>query len=595
MFGIPLDILAVYGLILVAVFLFISKRISFDITSLILMAVLVVSGILTPSEGLSGFSNPATVTIACMFILSEGLRRTGALNIVGDYFMRLGTVNYLLALLVIMAGIGIISAFINNTAAVAIFIPVIISLSKDLKVSPSKLLMPLSFAAMFGGVCTLIGTSTNLLVNSIAEENGIQPFGMFDFSPVGIFFFIAGFLYLFTIGIKIIPERRSHENLTDSFEMQDYLTDVILNEGSKFTGTPLQDTGLVHDLDLDIIEVFDKDNKSKIDRETLVLEANDVLRIRGGVKEINKLLNREDVTIKLNETWQDKDFELGNAQLIETVIAPESSFDGKELSEIAFYQDYEAVLLAVRQEGRVQQENFNKIRLQSGTSLLLYCKKERVQDIKEASEFVLASTIEIPDFKNEKIPVALGIIAGVVALAAFNIIPIVASAICGVILMILSGCISNEEAYRSINWKVIFLLGGILPLGVAMQKTGAAQLMADTVITSLESFGPRAILSAFFFLSMMLTNIISNQATAALLAPIAIETASQVGVNAEPLLLAVTYAASLSFMSPIGYQTNTMIFGPGQYTFADFLKVGTPLNIIFWLIGTFLIPIFWPL
>ncbi|MAL16448.1 MAG: SLC13 family permease [Balneola sp.] len=593
MLGISFEIWFVYSLIVLAVFLFINKRISFDITSLILLAILVVSGILTPKEGLSGFSNPATVTIACMFILSEGLRRTGALNIVGDWFFKLSKLNYKAAIFIIMLVIGVISAFINNTAAVAIFIPVIISLSKDMGKSASKLLMPMSFAAMFGGVCTLIGTSTNLLVDSIAKENGLAGFSMFEFTPVGLIFFAAGFVYLFTMGIKLIPERRKDEELTDSFEMQQYLTDVILNQKSPFVDTPLKNTKLIQDLDLDIVEVYDKDGKSKTDRETIQLEADDVLRIRGGVKEINKLLNREDVIIKPSEHWKDKDFELGNAQLVEAVIAPESSYDGIPLQDIEFYELFEAQVLAIRQHGTVQQDKLSEIRLQSGTSVLLYAKKERINDIKIAEEFVLATEIDLPDHEESKIPLAVGIILGVVGSAAFGLLPIVASAICGVILMILTGCLSNEQAYQSINWKVIFLLGGVLPLGVAMQKTGAADLMASTVISSLEVYGPTAVLSAFFFLSMMLTNLISNQATAALLAPIAIEAASSIGVNAEPMLVAVTMAASLSFMSPIGYQTNTMIFGPGQYRFMDFVKVGTPLNLLFWIIGSFAIPIFW--
>lgn len=594
MFGIAPDILFVYGLILVAVVLFINKRISFDITSLILLAILIVSGILTPKEGLSGFSNPATVTIACMFILSEGLRRTGALDIVGDYFFKLSKLNYRLAIFIIMMVVGVISAFINNTAAVAIFIPVIISLSKDIGESASKLLMPMSFAAMFGGVCTLIGTSTNLLVDSIATDNGLAGFGMFDFAPVGIIFFVAGFIYLFTVGIKLIPERRKDESLTDTFDMQSYLTDVVLQPNSPFVDTPLKNTELIQDLDLDIVEVFDKDGNSKPDRNTINLEKKDVLRIRGSVKELNKLLNREDVLIKPNKNWEDKDFEIGNAQLVEAVIAPESSFEGKKLKEVNLYQHYEALVLAIRQKGKIQQDHLQDIRLQSGTSLLLYAKKERVNDIKTAEEFVLATEIDVPDFKESKVPVAIAIIAGVVAFAAFGILPIVATAICGVILMVLTGCLTNEEAYQSINWKVIFLLGGVLPLGVAMQKTGAAQLIVDGVITQFQTFGPTAVLSAFFFLSMMLTNLISNQATAALLAPIAIEASSTINVNADPLLVAVTMAASLSFMSPIGYQTNTMIFGPGQYKFMDFVKVGTPLNILFWIIGTFAIPYFWP-
>lgn len=490
--------------------------------------------------------------------------------------------------------VGVISAFINNTAAVAIFIPVIISLSKDIGESASKLLMPMSFAAMFGGVCTLIGTSTNLLVDSIATDNDLAGFGMFDFAPVGMIFFVVGFIYLFTIGIKLIPERRKDESLTDTFEMQSYLTDVVLQPNSPFVGTPLKNTELIQDLDLDIVEVFDEDGNSKPDRRTINLEKKDVLRIRGSVKELNKLLNREDVLIKPNKNWDDKDFEIGNGQLVEAVIAPESSFEGKKLKKVDLYQHYGAQVLAIRQKGKIQQDQLQDIRLQSGTSLLLYAKKERVNEIKTAEEFVLATEIEVPNFKKSKIPVAIAIITGVVAFAAFGILPIVASAICGVILMVLTGCLSNEEAYQSINWKVIFLLGGVLPLGVAMQKTGAAQLIVDIVVTQFESLGPTAVLSAFFFLSMMLTNLISNQATAALLAPIAIEASSSINVSADPLLVAVTMAASLSFMSPIGYQTNTMIFGPGQYKFIDFVKVGTPLNILFWIIGTFAIPYFWP-
>lgn len=594
MLDIAFEIWFVYGLILMAIVLFVNKRISFDITSLILLAILMISGILTPKEGLSGFSNPATVTIACMFILSEGLRQTGALDIVGDYFLKLSKLNYQLSILIIMLGIGVISAFINNTAAVAIFIPVIISLSKDLGKSASKLLMPMSFAAMFGGVCTLIGTSTNLLVDSIAKENGLAGFGMFEFAPVGIIFFVAGFIYIFTIGIKLIPERRKDESLTDTFEMQSYLTDVVLQPNSAFVETPLKNTELIQNLDLDIVEVFDSDGNSKPDRFTIKLEANDVLRIRGSVKELNKLLNRGDVLIKPTKSFEDKDFELGNAQLIEAVVAPESSIEGKKLDQIDLFHQYEAILLAIRQKGKVQQENLTDIQIQSGTSLLLYAKRERVNDIKIAEEFVLASEVELPEHKTSKIPIALSIIAAVVGLAAFGILPIVTTAIGGVILMIMSGCLSNEEAYQAINWKVIFLLGGVLPLGVAMQKTGAAELLVSGLITQLESLGPTAVLSAFFFLSMMLTNLISNNATAVLLAPVAIEAAKSIDVSPVPMLVAVTLAASLSFMTPIGYQTNTMIFGPGQYTFKDFLKVGTPLNILFWIIGTFTIPYFWP-
>lgn len=459
MFGISSDILLVYLLIGGAIFLFINKRVPFDVASLIIMACLLITGILTPAEGLSGFSNQATITIACMFILSEGLTQTGALNLVGNLFLRLKRYPFKVAILIIMLIIGLISAFINNTAAVAIFIPVIISLSKELEESASRLLMPLSFAAMFGGVCTLIGTSTNLLVDSIATDNGLEPFTMFEFAPMGLIFFAAGFLYLFTVGINMIPRRRAQESLTDNFAMGEYLTDVVLDEASEFVDTPLNDSSLLQDLDLQVVEVYNEAGTHKTERDTVVLQASDILRIRGSVDELNKLLFREDVHILLTERWSDSDFEVGNAKLIEVVVAPESSYVGKELGSIQLYEDYEAVLLAVRQGGSLQQEAFDHLRLQGGTSLLLFAKKERVRDIKAAGEFILATEKDVTPTRENRILVAVGILMGVVGLAVFDLLPIVVSAMCGVILMVLTGCLSNEQAWRAINWKVIFFAG----------------------------------------------------------------------------------------------------------------------------------------
>lgn len=463
MFGLDWDILFVYFLIGFAVFLFINKRVSFDIASLIIMACLILSGVLTPGEGLSGFSNQATITIACMFILSEGLTQTGALNQVGDFFLRLNRYSFKVAILIIMLIIGVISAFINNTAAVAIFIPVMISLSDKLGKSASKLLMPLSFAAMFGGVCTLIGTSTNLLVNSIATDNGLEAFTMFEFAPMGLIFFAVGFIYLFSFGINLIPDRREKRNLTDNFAMDEFLTDVVLKEESSYVNTPLQDSTILDDLDLEIVAVYNQEGTYKMDRNTITLRANDILRIRGSLEELNQLLYREDVQILPDHDWEDSDFEIANAQLLEVVVAPESSFVGKKLKQINLYADYEAILMAIRQGGALQQEDFDEVRLRGGTSLLFYAKKERVADIKAAGEFILATEKDITPTRNQLIPVAIGIILGVVGLAAFGILPIVSSAICGVLLMVLSGCLSNEQAWQAVNWKVIFLLAGMLP------------------------------------------------------------------------------------------------------------------------------------
>lgn len=588
------DILIIFGLLVAAVFLFSYEQIPFDITALILLSVLLISGILTPEEGLSGFSNTATITIAAMFILSEGIRKTGALNDVSDYFSRLAKERPKIGVIIIMAVIGVISGFINNTAAVAIFIPVMITLSQDMEMGASKLLMPLSFASMFGGVCTLIGTSTNILVSSIAQEEGLEAFTMFEFAPMGILFFIAGFIYMFTVGSRLIPDRRGKGELTQDYQMQEYLTDVIIEPDSEWIGRPTNEAPILNDLDLDLLRVFKSSGGSDYKQTTSRLESGDVLRIRGSVSEIDKLIGREDVSLKPTKHWYDVDLRQGSDALVEAILAPNSSLAQKTIGEIDFLERFGAVVLAIRHHGELQQEDLSDIKLEGGDSLLLSISRDRIREVQDDSSFVVASEVGVERYRSDKMPIAFGILAMVVGLAAFGILPIVVTAVLGVILMNLTGCLSTEEAYNAVNWKVIVLLGGIIPFGIAMQKTGAAELLSQTLIGFLGGFGPTAIVSGFFFLSMMLTNLISNQATAVLLAPIAIDTASSMGMSVEPLLMAVTFAASLSFMTPVGYQTNTMVYGAGQYKFTDFTKVGTPLNIIFWILGTIFIPIFWP-
>jgi di/tricarboxylate transporter len=551
--------------------------------------------VLTVEEGLSGFSNQATITIGAMFVLSEGIRRTGALNSIGDFFTELGRQNYWMALMVMMVVIGVISAFINNTVAVAIFIPIVVGIAADLKVSASKLLMPLSFASMFGGVSTLIGTSTNILVSSIAQDHGEAAIGMFELTPLGVIFMIAGFAYLFLIGIKITPARRTEQELTSSFEMNEFLTDVVIESGFDQIGEKLCDTSLIQEHQLDVAQLFRRDGSVENDTINAEVRIGDVLRVYGNVTNIRKLLRREDVSLKPRKDWYDVDLEHGESALVEAVIAPNSGLEGQKIGNIDFYQRFGAIVLAIRHHGELQQESLGDVRMAGGDAVLLSLDHERIMDLRREQSFVVVSELTTETFRESKMPLAIGILVGVVGTAAFNILPIVVSAVVGAILLMMSGCLTNEEAYQAINWEVIFLLAGVLPLGVAMDKTGAAMMMADSVLAILGELGPTAVLSGFFFLAMILTNLISNQATAALLAPIAIQAAQSLDVSARPFLLAVTFAASLSFITPVGYQTNTLVYGPGQYKFTDFTKVGTPLNLLFWAMGTLLIPVFWPL
>lgn len=588
------EIVFVFILLIVAIFLFVTDYVTFDVAAIIIMASLMLSGILSPREGLSGFSNPATVTVAAMFILSEGVRRTGILSNAGDFFSNKMQSNFKVWFFALLLFIAVISAFINNTAAVAIFIPVIMGIASKVGVSPSKMLMPLSFAGMLGGVTTLIGTSTNILVSSIAVERGLDAIAMFDLTPMGLIFVVAGFLFLFTFGMKMMPERRKETELTEHYDMQSYLTDISISPDSDLIGRVLNQEKLTEELDIDVIRVFKEGSDSSAQRNEVKIESGDYLRIRGNPEEIGKLLDREDLSIMPSKDWADRDLEHGQDVIIEAIISPESALEQTTLGNYSFFKKHGAVPLAVRQRGDLKHDNVKDIKLSGGDSILLSMSKDRVNELENDPSFLIASKYETTIHRNEKTPVALAILAGVVLAAAVGLTPIVISAVVGVVLMVLTGCLRTEEAYKAVNWKVIMLLAGVLPLGTAMDTTGAAELMATSMIDSLAGFGPTALMSGFFLLTLIVTAVMSNNASAALLAPIAIETSSAIGVAHEPFLYAITFAASLSLITPFGYQTNTMIYGPGQYEVRDFFKIGTILNLIFWVLATLLIPVIWP-
>ncbi|MFQ5588343.1 MAG: sodium:proton antiporter [Nitrospiria bacterium] len=588
------EIAFVFLLVLATILLFIAEKFPVDLVALMVMGSLLVSQIISPEEGIAGFSNTATVTVGAMFVISAGLFKTGALKVIGVYLERIARHSFWIALISMMLTVGAISAFVNNTATVAIFMPIVLNIAREARVSPSKFLMPLSFASMFGGACTLIGTSTNILVNSMAERDGIPSFGMFEFFPAGLVIFIVGMLYMVIVGVRMIPEKSITEDLTQKFGMGDYLTEVILLKKAQSVGQRLGDSPLVQDLDIDILEVFRSGRRLLIPSQDVLLQEYDVLRVRASVEKIREIQEREGIVIKSGLKWRDKDLESEHAVLVEAVIAPLSMLDGKSLEDIGFRDRFGASPLAIRHSGAVRHEKLETTTLRGGDALLIEVKRDHLLQLKKHPAFVFISEVEQPVFRKNKVAPALAIVGGVVVSSSLGIFPVVVSAIVGAILLILIGCLTLEEAYESIDWKVIFLLAGLLTLGVALEKSGAAGLIADSLIGYIGQWGPLALLSVLLFFTTILTNVMSNNATAALLAPVAIVVAQSQGWSPRPFLMAVMFGASLSFMTPIGYQTNTLIYGPGQYRFSDFMRVGTPLNIIFWMILTWLIPILWP-
>ena len=595
----------VFVVALCAVILFATEKLSVDVVAIVIMSILLISGIITPEEGISGFSNKATVTVAAMFIISAALFKTGAVSYLGKITSDIFKRGYWLGLITVIVSVGFFSAFINNTPVVAIFIPILLGVAKEIKASPSRLLMPMSFASMFGGVCTLIGTSTNILVSSIAEEagaraesaalqNNLRAFDMFEFAPLGIILFLIGMFYMFVVGIRMIPERRAEGDLIESFRLQEYITEIVLLDDAVSAGHAIKDSPLVRDVDVTIIEVHRGEEVYSVPSPDMILEAGDVLRVRCDLEKFNQIRQRQGVLLKPRFKWSDEDVESEDTRLVEAVVALNSYFINKSLKELRFRENFGATVLALRHRGRLMREKLSETKLDAGDALLLEVKKERFNQLRQNPSFVIISEIEEERFRKSKLIPALLIVTSVILTATLGIMPIVVAAIVGAILLVLAGCITMEEAYKAIEWRIIFLLAGVLTLGIALEKTGAAQLVSDTIVNSVGTWGGAvALISAFFLLTSVLTGVMSNNATAALLAPIAIATASSIGANPRPFLVAVAVAASASFMTPVGYQTNTLIYGPGQYRFSDFLKVGTPLNIIIWIAATLLIPFFW--
>lgn len=584
--------------ILVAIVLFATEIISIDLIAILIILSLVISGVLTPEEGVSGFSNKATITVAFMFILSEAILKTGALQIFAHQLSKIFQRNLTLGIFIMMVFIAIVSAFVNNTPVVAVFIPVVIQIAHSSGISPSKMLIPLSFASIFGGTSTLIGTSTNILVSGIAEKEGLDPIGMFEISPIGITLMIFGLLYMTYLGISLLPKRGNEKDLRQKFEMGEYLTEISLTDNSSESGNKIMNSSLVRVFKMDIIEIQRNGSTFTLPPGDFVLKNKDILKVRCDFSKIKNLKDKA-------RAGENKDFKIGdydlkesNSTLAEMVITSNSMLEGKTLKDVDFRRRFRAAPLAIRHREEIVHENLYEMPLKAGDVILSEIKSHYIKELKRLekendSPFVLLSEDKIVDFNKKRFVAASFVIIAMVLVASLGILDIMVAAIGAVAILVLIRSLSMKEAYRAINWKIVFLLAGALSLGTAMNKTGLDQIFADGMINNIGPYGPAFVVSGLYLLTAILTELMSNNATAALMAPIAIATANSLGLNPMPFLIAVTIAASASFMTPIGYQTNTMVYSAGQYKFRDFFKTGIGLSLIYWILASILIPFFY--
>ena len=577
-----------------AVTLFVTEKLPVDVVAMLVLASLLVLGLVTPVEALSGFSSEATITVAAMFVLSAGLAHTGALASLGRLFGRVK--NGFLFMLLLMLVVGPISAFVNNTAAVAVLLPLVLAASTANQQSPSQILIPMSYAAQMGGVCTLIGTSTNLLVNSMAKDLGHPGFGLFDFAPVGLITMAVGFVYLLLMRRWLLP-KHAPAAITDAYELGKYITELRVMPESPLIGKSVAEAQLGEKHSVYVLELMRGEHKHWSPRAETLREG-DVLLVRGNLEKIKTLKDSSKLDFEPEFKLQDSQFsgEDGDqAQvLVEAMVAPGARLAGHTLEELDFQWTYNATVLAVHRRGEVLREKLKDVNLNVGDVLLLLVPKSELKVLRANHNLIVLNEREEAALPKRKAWLAIGIMAAAITVAGLGWLPIVASAILGGIALVATRCIGNDQAYQAIDWRVIVLLAGVLPLGIAMQKSGLAQGIADFSVNWVGGFGPLAVLAAVYLTTALLTELMSNNAAAVLITPIAFTTAVSMGVSPTPFLVAVLFAASTSFATPVGYQTNTMVYNAGNYRFVDFMKMGIPLNLIFWGMAVFLIPKFFP-
>lgn len=638
----PVDVLVVLAIVTVALVLFVLQPVPIDATAIAVMVALILLGPWTgvsPEEGISGFSNPATLTVLAMFVLSEGVRQTGVIQILTRKMESFAGDSETRQLLATVGLAGPPAGFVNNTPIVAVLIPAVTNLARKTNTSPSKLLIPLSFAAMLGGTLTVIGTSTNLLASDVWAQVGgpnAQPFSLFEFTQLGVIVLAVGIVYLLTIGRYLTPARiRATDSPTDEFGMADYLTDVVVLEDSPLVGERVRELRGT-DLDLDVFQLVRNGRTIVRGLQRERIRAGDVLSVRTDQETLMQVIEDEDLKLlpEVLEAAESGDEPLptgftperhawnrpvpnpssdeGNPEdaeegeetaeeapddettLTEIVLLPRP-WAGRETGVSDFEREHDVTVLAVRRGNEVIRQRLRDVRLQSGDVLLVQTSEDILARLRADRNIIVSGEGQWEEFDRSKIPIGIGIIAGVVGLAALEILPIVVSALAGVVAMFFTGILRPAEAYEAVDWDVIFLLAGVIPLGIAFEASGTADLLADGIMAASVLLPAIVLLGVFYLGTALITEIVSNAASVVLMLPIAVEVATRLDANAFAFALAVTFAASTPLLTPVGYQTNLMVYGPGGYKFTDFARVGAPLQLILTVVTTVGIAYFWGL
>lgn len=582
-------VLVLLGLLII---LFALDVVPMDVLALALLSVLLLLRLVKPEAAFAGFGSDTVMMIAGLFVMTEALVRTGVVDGMGRLLQRYGSSSGYVMAVLIMIAVAVLSAFISNTAATAVFVPAVLALAKRANLSPSKLLMPLAFASILTSSVTLISTSTNIVISGLLVTKGMAPMGMFELAPVGIPITIVGLLYMFTLGMKLLPDRHE-ESLEEDYHLRDYLTEVVVLPDSPLVGKTLAEISRELDLDWVPLSILREELKI-IPRRRQVLQAGDVLLVEAKADEIIRIKDTAGLEIRADVKLPEDPFNRAETQLVEALVMPGSEMRGRTLRGLQFYDRFGLAVLAINRRGVTLRTKLSQVVLRVGDVLLLQGRSEDLQRFTAEGSLTLLSDISERRPRSPKAKYALLIFTVAIGLGTFKILPFAAAAVIGAFLMISIRAITPEESYRAIEWRIIVLIGAMIAFGTAMDQSGTAHFLAQKIVGVAGSYGPTAVLGAFFVLTVLLTQPMSNQAAALVLLPVALETANSLHLNPRTFAMMIAVAASCSYLTPLE-PSCVLVYGPGRYKFADFFKVGALLTVLIFVVSMLLVPMVWPL
>ena len=588
-----LEIWIIFGTLGLTLALFIMGRWRYDLVSMMALLVVVLTGLVPVERAFSGFGNPAVITVVAVLVLSRGLQNSGGIEWIGQKLS--GVKGGLMIQLAVLTGlITVLSAFMNNVGALALLLPVVVELGRKKNIPASYLLMPLAFASHFGGMITLIGTPPNIIISSYRQQILGEPFGMFNFTPVGLGVAFAGVLFLVLLGWRLIPERRGKTAATNLFEIENYVTEVQIPEDSSLVGKPLKQIADFSKAETVIIGLVRGRERRMEPSARTILRANDILILSADTENIKKLVENSGLELVGSKEISKDDLESDDVSLIEAVISRSSSMPGGTARSLNLRANYGVNLLAISRQGQVLRNRLDSIRFRSGDVLLLQSHTERLKETVEQLGCLPLAGRGLRIGSSRQMLTMLAIFLGAILVTAFGLLPVQISFAAAVVLIILSGIVTLGEAYASIEWPIVILLGAMIPVGEALETTGGAQLIAGSLVQVSRYLPVAATLAIVLIVTMFLSDLVNNAAAAVLMTPIGINIAQGMGVSVDSFLVAIIIGVSCAFLTPIGHQSNTLVMGPGGYKFGDYWRMGLLLEIVVVIVAVPLILFFFP-